>query len=138
MVQCLDYHRPTPTMASIQENYADVKVGNGLETTHNQKAFYSADVLRPLIPVEVLPVIAGVALSFAFLLAFFFTTWVLSKRLLTNSRLPRSGLTVKEPIIALMGSLFAGVGVVALFNAIGVYVQRVSMQINNICSAELS
>ena len=72
--------------------------------------------------MEVLPVIAGVALSFAFLLAFFFTTWVLSKRLLTNSRLPRSGLTVKEPIIALMGSIFAGVGVVALFNAIGVYV----------------
>lgn len=42
--------------------------------------------------------------------------------LLTPRRLPKRKLTVKEIVVGVVASLQAGFGVVALFNAVGVYV----------------
>lgn len=40
---------------------------------------------------------------------------------LTMYSLPRAGSSIKEPIVAVAGSLLAGIGVVALFNSVGIY-----------------
>ncbi|EPQ29351.1 uncharacterized protein PFL1_03106 [Pseudozyma flocculosa PF-1] len=64
----------------------------------------------PSIPVTSLPYIAFILLASAFLSAFYFTT------------LPKRSLTPTEVTVALLASLEVGFGVVALFNAVGVYV----------------
>ncbi|KAN0063469.1 hypothetical protein ACQY0O_003916 [Thecaphora frezii] len=70
----------------------------------------SAPSFVPAIPVSSLPYIAFILLASAFLSAFYFTT------------LPKRSLTAKEVAIAVLASVEAGFGVVALFNAVGVYV----------------
>ncbi|AYO41016.1 hypothetical protein DNF11_0066 [Malassezia restricta CBS 7877] len=75
------------------------------------EAEYNAwPVQNPLIPVRFLPAIASVSLGAAFLLAFFYTT------------LPNTSGSIKAPVLSLLSSLCAGVGLVALMNAVGVYV----------------
>ncbi|KAL7408863.1 hypothetical protein BDY24DRAFT_405127 [Mrakia frigida] len=69
---------------------------------------FSSPSFTPLIPTTSLPLIAGVTLSAAFVSSFYFTT------------LKRS--PVQETITASVSSLLAGVGVVALFCAVGVNV----------------
>ncbi|WFD39460.1 uncharacterized protein MJAP1_002437 [Malassezia japonica] len=75
-----------------------------------QDAFRSAPDLRPLVPVDAMAPIAAVCLGMAFVLAFYFTM------------LPGGKLSLSKNVVGLVGSLFAGAGVVALFNAVGVYV----------------
>ncbi|PWZ02082.1 hypothetical protein BCV70DRAFT_198360 [Testicularia cyperi] len=67
-------------------------------------------MFKPMIPVAALPYLAFVLLASFFLSAFYFTT------------LPTKSLGAKEITVALVASLQAGLGVVALFNAVGVYV----------------
>ncbi|KOS15568.1 hypothetical protein Malapachy_2413 [Malassezia pachydermatis] len=86
-------------MSALQQLYETV-----------QKDFMRLPVKVPTISPDAMPVIATVSLGLAFFLAFYFTT------------LPKQGGTIKEPISAILGSTFAGIGVVALFNAVGVYV----------------
>lgn len=43
-------------------------------------------------------------------------------RMLRSFRLPKRSVTAKEVIVGVVASLQAGFGVVALFNAVGVYV----------------
>ncbi|KAJ1024662.1 hypothetical protein NDA13_004589 [Ustilago tritici] len=69
-----------------------------------------SQAFKPLIPTALLPYIAFILLSSLFLSAFYFTT------------LPKRTLTSKEIIVGVAASLQAGFGVVALFNAVGVYV----------------
>ncbi|CAO1616243.1 unnamed protein product [Sympodiomycopsis kandeliae] len=64
----------------------------------------------PLVPVNSLPYVAFILLLGSFFGAFFFTT------------LPKRNALASEIIVALISSLSAGFGVVALFNAVGVYV----------------
>ncbi|SPO43302.1 uncharacterized protein PSANT_00986 [Moesziomyces antarcticus] len=70
----------------------------------------NSPAFKPLIPTALLPYIAFVSLFSLFLSAFYFTT------------LPKRGLSVKEVVVGIAASLQAGLGVVALFNAVGVYV----------------
>ncbi|SHO76641.1 Hypothetical protein MSYG_0979 [Malassezia sympodialis ATCC 42132] len=74
-----------------------------------QREFIEWPVWEPSIPPKFFPQIAVVTLALAFLMAFYFTT------------LPRAGSSIKEPIVAVAGSLLAGIGVVALFNSVGIY-----------------
>ncbi|CAO1616548.1 unnamed protein product [Jaminaea pallidilutea] len=64
----------------------------------------------PTIPVHSLPYLAFVLLLASFFGAFFFTT------------LPKRNALVAEVTVAVVSSLCLGLGVVALFNAVGVYV----------------
>ncbi|SNX84787.1 uncharacterized protein MEPE_03496 [Melanopsichium pennsylvanicum] len=71
----------------------------------------SSPSYQPLIPTALLPYIAFVLLSSVFLSAFYFTT------------LPKKkSISVTEIVVGILASLQAGLGVVALFNAVGVYV----------------
>lgn len=83
-----------------------------------QDAFRSAPDLRPLVPVDAMAPIAAVCLGMAFVLAFYFTMYVSH----TYGRLPGGKLSLSKNAVGLVSSLFAGAGVVALFNAVGVYV----------------
>ncbi|KAI0041497.1 hypothetical protein FA95DRAFT_1610964 [Auriscalpium vulgare] len=64
----------------------------------------------PLLPVALLPYVAFVVLTATFGLAFYFST------------LPKSTVPVRESAVAVAASLLGGLGVVALFNTVGVYV----------------
>ncbi|SPO37869.1 uncharacterized protein PSFLO_03346 [Pseudozyma flocculosa] len=87
----------------------------------------------PSIPVTSLPYIAFILLASAFLSAFYFTTHadsfvphpsaiVRARARARLDRLPKRSLTPTEVTVALLASLEVGFGVVALFNAVGVYV----------------
>ncbi|EJT98996.1 hypothetical protein DACRYDRAFT_56534, partial [Dacryopinax primogenitus] len=64
----------------------------------------------PAIPTTLLPYIALLLCSAAFLLGFYFTT------------LPKTAFSIREVLVALVASILAGFGIVALFNYLGVYV----------------
>ncbi|PWN30403.1 hypothetical protein BDZ90DRAFT_229428 [Jaminaea rosea] len=66
--------------------------------------------IRPSVPVHAMPTVALVLLLATFFGAFFFTT------------LPKRGALPSELAVAIATSICAGGGVVALFNAVGVYV----------------
>ncbi|CAO1622993.1 unnamed protein product [Parajaminaea phylloscopi] len=70
----------------------------------------SAPSFAPVVPVSSLPYIAIVLLLASFFGAFYFTT------------LPKQRSLLPEVTVALASSVCAGFGVVALFNAVGVYV----------------
>ncbi|WFD32075.1 hypothetical protein MSPP1_003117 [Malassezia sp. CBS 17886] len=82
------------------------------QTTYDDinRSFQDLPALVPAVPTALMPYLAGALLGVSFFLAFYFTM------------IPARGFTVKEPIVAISGSLCAGFGVVALFNAVGVYV----------------
>lgn len=69
-----------------------------------------------MIPVHAMRAIALVSLVLAFALAFFFSTYVV--RL---PSFPRGKRSLQKALLAVGASLFAGTGVVALFNAVGVH-----------------
>ncbi|CEH19320.1 Uncharacterised protein family UPF0197 [Ceraceosorus bombacis] len=76
-----------------------------------ESAHISAQAFTPDIPVSLLPYLATLLLSLAFLLGFYFTT------------LPKTSIiSAKEIIVALLASLCTGFGTVALFNTVGVHV----------------
>ena len=69
-----------------------------------------------MIPVHAMRAIALVSLVLSFALALFFSTYV--KRL---PSFPRGKRSLPKVLLAIGASLFAGTGVVALFNAVGVH-----------------
>ncbi|KZO99649.1 hypothetical protein CALVIDRAFT_534069 [Calocera viscosa TUFC12733] len=75
-----------------------------------QELYARLPPFAPIIPTSLLPYIALFLCSAAFLLGFYFTT------------LPRTLFSIREVFVALVASVLAGFGVVALFNYFGVYV----------------
>ncbi|KAI0317917.1 hypothetical protein OF83DRAFT_1057798, partial [Amylostereum chailletii] len=69
-----------------------------------------APAFTPYIPVSLLPAIAFVLLTATFGLAFYFST------------LQKDTLPVRETLVAATASALGGLGVVALFCSVGVYV----------------
>ncbi|PWN22983.1 hypothetical protein BCV69DRAFT_280600 [Microstroma glucosiphilum] len=74
------------------------------------EAHASALPFSPMIPVSSLPYVAVTLLLASFFGTFFFTT------------LPKRNALVSEILVAVFSSVCAGFGIVALFNAVGVYV----------------
>ncbi|WFD47244.1 hypothetical protein GLX27_001895 [Malassezia furfur] len=74
-----------------------------------QDEFRTLPDARPMIPVHAMRAIALVSLVLSFALAFFFSTF------------PRGKRSLPKVLLAIGASLFAGTGVVALFNAVGVH-----------------
>ncbi|PKI83553.1 hypothetical protein MVES_002470 [Malassezia vespertilionis] len=93
-------------------------MAHSLEDYHRvQNEFLTYLPLTPVVPLSMMPHIAIGCLGIAFLLTFYYTT------------LPRTKMTVMEPLVALAASALAGVGVVALFNAVGVYAEMVHLDL---------
>jgi hypothetical protein len=107
--------------------------------TDGQSLHGSLPAFSPVIPTSVLPFIALLFLSAFFALTFTFTAYVLSdcfrhwrsagapwRWLLemygTHARLPKSRNPLPELGTGLLASGFAGLGLVALFCTLGVYV----------------
>ncbi|KZT51341.1 hypothetical protein CALCODRAFT_488000 [Calocera cornea HHB12733] len=78
--------------------------------SYSQELYAKLPPFTPIIPISLLPYIALVLCSSAFLLGFYFTT------------IPKSLFSIHEIFVALLASVLAGFGVVALFNYFGVYV----------------
>jgi len=78
-------------------------------------------VQSPLISVESMPYIATVSLSAAFLLAFASTTYVENYYHTLRNSVSRKSFSYKAPSLSILSSLLAGIGIVTLFNAVGVY-----------------
>ncbi|KAJ1310756.1 hypothetical protein OPQ81_009278 [Rhizoctonia solani] len=70
----------------------------------------SLPAFAPLIPTAALPYIAFVLLTSTFALGFYFST------------LPKNIMRPHEIVVSVLASVLAGLGVVALFNSVGVYV----------------
>ncbi|KAB5591484.1 hypothetical protein CTheo_5088 [Ceratobasidium theobromae] len=75
------------------------------------KALYeSLPPFAPLIPTTALPYIAFTLLTSTFALGFYFST------------LPKNIMRPHEIVVSVLASVLAGLGVVALFCSVGVYV----------------
>ncbi|PWN50231.1 hypothetical protein IE53DRAFT_316181 [Violaceomyces palustris] len=84
---------------------------NECESIGTKKALHASSApFVSAVPVSLLPYIAFVLLSAAFLSTFYFTT------------LPKKSFSSHEALVIVLASLEAGFGIVALFNAVGVYV----------------
>ncbi|CEL58363.1 hypothetical protein RSOLAG1IB_03109 [Rhizoctonia solani AG-1 IB] len=70
----------------------------------------SLPAFAPLIPTAVLPYLAFVLLTSTFALGFYFST------------LPKNIMRPHEIVVSVLASVLGGLGVVALFNSVGVYV----------------
>ncbi|CAE6426106.1 unnamed protein product [Rhizoctonia solani] len=82
-----------------------------LEDYEQVKALHeSLPAFAPLIPTAALPYIAFVLLTSAFALGFYFST------------LPKNIVRPHEIGVSVLASMLTGLGVVALFNSVGVYV----------------
>lgn len=69
--------------------------------------------MAPILPSLAAGPVAGVSLATAFLLVFYLSTSSLTRA---------KSVSLEEVVTTVSASFFAGVGVVALFTAVGVYV----------------